>query len=75
MSINNYFKEIEDKTRVLYSVAEEARGRGLDPRSKVEVVIARSLAEKVVGLISTVYPQINNPQVINRILQLEIEYG
>jgi DNA polymerase II large subunit len=75
MTLSNYFKEIEDKTRVSYSIAEEARNKGLDPISKVEVVIARSLAEKVVGLISTVYPQINNPQIINRILQLEKEYG
>jgi len=71
----DYFKEIEDKTRVAYSIAEEARKKGLDPLDLVEVAIARSLAEKVVGLISTLYPQLNNKQLIDRILYLEKEYG
>ena len=71
----DYFKEIEDKTRVAYSIAEEARKKGLDPLDLVEVAIARSLAEKVVGLISTLYPQLNNKQLIDRILHLEKEYG
>ncbi|GAF99444.1 unnamed protein product, partial [marine sediment metagenome] len=36
---------------------------------------ATSLAERVAGLISTVYPQLNNPQLVKRILELEKEYG
>jgi len=75
MNINEYFKDIENKVKVAYSVAEEARKKGFDPKSKVEVPLAKSLAERVVGLISTVYPQINNKQVVNRILSLEKEYG
>ena len=51
MNTNEYFKELEDKVRVCYSVAEEARAKGLDPLDKVEIPLARSLAEKVVGLI------------------------
>ncbi len=75
MNINEYFKELEDKVKVVYSVAEQARKRGLDPRSVVEIPLAKSLAERVVGLISTIYPQINNPQIVNRILELEKQYG
>ena len=37
MKIDQYFKDLERKVKVNYAVAEEARKRGLDPRSKVEV--------------------------------------
>ncbi|MBU3912540.1 MAG: DNA polymerase II large subunit [Nanoarchaeota archaeon] len=75
MNINEYFKELEDKVHVAYSVAEDARKKGLDPKSNVEVPLATSLAGRVAGLISTVYPQLNSPQIVNRILDLEKEYG
>ena len=70
-----YFQELEDKVRVCYSFAEEARKKGLDPLDKVEIPLARTLAEKVVGLISVIYPQINDERIIKRILALEKEYG
>jgi len=70
-----YFQELEDKVRVCYSIAEEARKKGLDPLDKVEIPIARTLAEKVVGLISVIYPQINDERIVKRILALEKEYG
>ena len=69
------FKEIEDKVKVCYSVASQAREKGLDPLSKVEIPIARSLAERVVGLISMIYPQITDPKIVKRIVELEKEYG
>ena len=75
MNINNYFKELEDKVHVAYSIAEEARKKGLDPKSSVEVPLATSLAGRVAGLIGTIYPQLNSPQIVNRILELEKEYG
>ncbi|MEK6820246.1 MAG: DNA polymerase II large subunit, partial [Nanoarchaeota archaeon] len=75
MKIENYFQELERKVKVVYDVAEQARKKGLDPQSKVEVPLATSLAERVAGLISTIYPQLNNPQLINRIKELEKEYG
>jgi DNA polymerase II large subunit len=70
----DYFKEIEEKTKECYSIAEEARIKGLDPLNKVEIPLARTLAEKVVGLISVVYPQINDPRIVQRILELEKQY-
>jgi len=75
MNIQSYFKEIEDKVKVCYSVAQEARSKDLDPKSVVEIPIARSLAERVVGLISVVYPQITDPKIVKRIMELEKEYG
>src|SRR3989344_6131273 len=75
MNIEQYFNEIEDKVRTAYSIAEEARRRGLDPMNKVEILLATNLAEKSLGLISTIYPQLNDKRIVNRILELEKEYG
>src|SRR3989304_9394376 len=75
MNTQNYFKMIEEETRKVYSVAEEARKRGWDPVDKVEIPLARSLAEKVVGLISAVYPQMENSGIAESILELEKENG
>ncbi|OIO42080.1 DNA polymerase II large subunit [Candidatus Pacearchaeota archaeon CG_4_10_14_0_2_um_filter_05_32_18] len=70
-----YFEDLQSEINRNYSLANLARGKGLDPLSNVEVPLARNLAEKVVGLISTVYPQVQNKLIINRILELEKEYG
>ena len=75
MNTEEYFKELETNVRVCMSVAEEARAKGLDPMAKIEIPLARSLAEKVVGLISVLYPQINDERIVKRILDLEKEYG
>ena len=75
MKIENYFKDLERQVKVYYDVAEEAKKKGLDPLSKVEVPLATSLAGRVAGLVSVVYPQLNNPQLVNRIMELEKEYG
>jgi len=73
--MQKYFKEIEDKVGVCYSIAEEARAKNLDPLGKVEIPLARSLAERVVGLLSVLYPQVNDPRIVKRILELEKEFG
>ena len=75
MNIKEYFEEIEKKVKEIYSTAEEARAKGFDPVSKVEVPLAISLAERAVGLTSVLYPQLSDKRVVNRILELEKEYG
>ena len=75
MNTNEYFQMLDQEIRLNYLAAEEARKQGFDPCDNVEVPLARNLAEKVVGLISTVYPQINNKEIVERIGQLEKEYG
>jgi DNA polymerase II large subunit len=75
MKIDQYFKELEEQVKKSYVVAEAARQKGLDPIDKVEIPLATSLAGRVAGLISAVYPQLNNPQLVNRILELEKQYG
>ncbi len=75
MNINQYFKMLEREVNVSYSVANDAKSKGIDPVSYVEVPQASSLAEKVVGLVSAVYPQIKNEKIVKRILELEKKYG
>ncbi|MBT4136035.1 DNA polymerase II large subunit [archaeon] len=70
-----YFDKLGDEIQRNYKAAELARAKGLDPVGKVEVPLAMTMAEKVIRLISTVYPQLDNPEVIKRLLDLEKEYG
>ncbi|MEX0920896.1 MAG: DNA polymerase II large subunit [Candidatus Pacearchaeota archaeon] len=75
MNTEQYLKEIEKETKKIYEVANKARAKGFDPVSKVEIPLARSLAEKVVGLISAIYPQMEGSGIAKRILDLEKNYG
>jgi DNA polymerase II large subunit len=75
MNISQYFKKIDEDVEKAFVVARLAKAKGLDPVSEVEVPIARTLGEKAVGLISTMYPQMLDSGVIERIAELEKEYG
>ncbi|MBU2053292.1 MAG: DNA polymerase II large subunit [Nanoarchaeota archaeon] len=75
MNAGQYFKNLEKDVRKVYKVMEEARQKGLDPVDKVEVPLAKSMAEKVVALIGTIYPQLIGCGVDKRILELEKKYG
>jgi DNA polymerase II large subunit len=75
MNTGNYFKDLKQKIDEVYSIANLARAKGLDPVDSVEIPLATSMAEKVVGLISTIYPQMNKSGIAERILDLEKEYG
>jgi DNA polymerase II large subunit len=75
MISGQYFEELEKLINLNYKVAEEARKKGFDPVEKVEVPLARNLAEKVVGLISSIYPQLENSGIVKRIKELEEKYG
>jgi DNA polymerase II large subunit len=75
MDTEKYFKDLEKDVKIVYSLAEEAKKKGLDPVNKVEIPLAMTMADKVVGLISTIYPQMENSCIAKRILELEKEYG
>jgi len=75
METEKYFKELEKDVRKVYEIVGEARAKGLDPADKVEVPLALSMAEKVVGLISIKYPQVVDSGIAERLLELEKEYG
>jgi len=73
--IKEYFESIEKKIKESYNVAEEARKKKIDPSPEIEVPIAKSLAERTVGLLSLIYPQINDKKIIDRILELEKQHS
>ena len=75
MNTEQYFKNLEKEVKLIYNIAEEARKKNLDPVNKVEIPLAMSMAEKVVALISTIYPQMMGSGIAKRILELEKEHG
>lgn len=75
MNLPTYFSALTAEVGRAFYVAGQARAKGLDPVSQVEIPIATSLAEKVVGLISVIYPQLNDTKIVQRIIELEKEYG
>ncbi|UCD20764.1 MAG: DNA polymerase II large subunit [archaeon] len=75
MSLQNYFKEIEEKVHQEYDLATEARKKGLDPKPNVEIDLTTTLAQRALGVVSLKYPQIKNEQIEKRFKELEKQYG
>ena len=75
MNIQKYFKDLEKNVNVVYSLAKTARAKGLDPIDKVEIPLAKTMAEKCVELIATIYPQMSGCGIDKRILELEERWG
>jgi DNA polymerase II large subunit len=73
--MQSYFNYIDEETQKAFKVAEKAKKKGFDPEEFVEIKLARNMAERVVGIISVVAPQIINSGVTERIIELEKEYG
>jgi len=75
MNTQEYFDRISKEVQQVYDVACDARKKGIDPEDKPEIIVARNMAERVVGLISVVAPQITDTNIIERINELEKQYG
>ncbi len=73
--MQEYFRKIEEEVNKVYSIANKAKSLGFDPDIKVMVPLAKNMAERVEGLISTVAPEIVGKGVVERIGELEKEYG
>lgn len=73
--ILNYFEKINLQVANMHSIAQQARSKGYDPEKTVEITLAKNMAERVVGLISVIAPQIVNSGVVERITELEAQYG
>ena len=73
--IKLYFKDIDEKIEKAYGVAGAARLQGYDPTDKIEIPLAKNLAERVQGLISIVAPQITESNFLERIKVLEQQFG
>ncbi len=73
--MKRYFEDIDKELKVAFEVANEARKKGYDPEDKVEILFAKNMAERVEKLISVVAPQIAGTGVVERLKELEKEYG
>ncbi len=70
-----YFEQISEGVKSCYKIADQARKKNLDPEDSVPIPLARNMAERVVGLVSVVAPQIQGSKVTPRISELEKKYG
>lgn len=70
-----YFDRLEVECKRAYAIAVKARKKGYDPKDIVEVRLAKNMAERVIGLISVVAPDIIGKGAEQRIIELEEEYG
>lgn len=73
--VERYFENLKNGVEKEYAVANKARLAGLDPADKVEIPLAMTMAEKSVGLITTIYPDLPVETITKRMLELEKEYG
>ncbi len=73
--IKEYFSVITAKVQKGYETAKSARELGLDPEQEAPIPLANNMAERVVGLISVIFPKIVNTTITKRIPELEKEYG
>ena len=70
-----YFKEINENVDLAYGIANKARKKGYDSQQKVDIPLAKNMAERVEGLIGAIAPEIVNSGMPKRIHELEGEYG
>ena len=73
--IKKYFDYLDSNTQKAFEIAKIARSKGFDPVDVVEIKLAKNMAERVVGIIAVVAPQIVNAGVEKRIVELEEKYG
>ena len=73
--VEDYFSKLADKVKKEYKISNVARSKGIDPVNKVEIPLAMTMAEKSVGLITTVYPELPVEKITKRMLELEKKYG
>ena len=73
--MQKYFEELEEACMREVKIATEARKKGYDYTEQTEIILAKNMAERVIGLIAVVAPQLQNSGAVKRITELEKEYG
>lgn len=73
--MKKYFQSLEEQAKTMHKIAEAARKRSYDPAKEVEIMLAKNVAEQVLGLVSVVAPQLKESNMVKRIQELEKEYG
>jgi DNA polymerase II large subunit len=74
-TIEKYQQEIKKKFNVCYEIAKIARSKNFDPSLNVEIIPTYSLAQRAIGLVSTLHPEIKDERIEKRIKELEKEHG
>ncbi len=73
--VKKYMENIDKEVLKVYDIVKKAKAKGYDPDKEIKVPLAKNMAERVEGLISTVAPEIKNKGVVERIAELEKEFG
>jgi len=73
--MKKYFQEIDKKIKLAYTLSKKARSKGYDPEEDVAIPLAKNMAERVEGLVSTIAPEIENSGLSKRIKELEKKFG
>lgn len=77
--IQEYFQDIEQKVSRCYEIAGQLRQKGLDPEDKVDIPLAKNMAERVINLVSAAAVSFQdkkiNQKITQRIQDLEQEYS
>ncbi len=73
--MQKYFDSIEKGVDECYMIASKARQMGFDPEAIVDVRLAKNMAERVEGLMSSVAPNLAGTGFKKRIIELENEYS
>lgn len=73
--MQKYFDELETTCFKEFKIASDSRKKGYDPSTVPEIILAKNMAERVIGLISVIAPQLKNSGATERITELEKEYG
>ncbi len=74
-NLQKYFESVESQTNKALKIATSARQKGFDPEDKVDIPIAKNMAERVLGLVSAVAPALLNSNIVERIEELEKEFS
>ncbi len=75
LGMEKYFDSIDLELKRSFEAADRARAKGYDPVKKTDIVLAKNMAERVVGLISVLRPEIKETKIVERIYELEKQYG
>lgn len=73
-AMESYFLKLQQDLDHACTIAHQARAMGFDPEKKIDIKLAKNMAERVEGLISVVAPQLIGSGVTHRIIELEKEY-
>jgi DNA polymerase II large subunit len=74
-SIKKYFSTLKKDVDKINSIANKARSKNFDPEPKVEIMLAETMAQRVIGLVSTIEPKLLETKIPQRIRELEKIYG